>query len=308
MAYLSQDEDERDFMSYAASMLQIIFPDLKKVITKFLSEKGIDIKPVKIPSESHHPSVEFDPDKDMRWTAVLVQGACLILVVFKTASEENYMPYMATRLKALKSKVGTQEDIESPFDLRGAQMVRTCLGASSDLKRAIINQVINSINSDGMMADVMAYVFSMLEYNEMNSFMFIYETILITKSSILKRPEIQHEVELLTDAMVKIGECDHPQFARYLLHSAYQTYLERSKFPILFAVACKLKELAHKVESIKQFVVPDIASSSLVTDLVKEHQEFLKSGKSNILKRHISFLTDHLEDAFEEDSTDDDSE
>lgn len=134
----------------------------------------------------------------------------------------------------------------------------------------------------------------------MASLRFIFETLLITKSPVLHDPRVASEVMNLCEAFKCINATESPQYFRILYPYHVTRIMERSKFPILLAVAqiCK----AECNDTVRKFISTRSSEDPVVSELVGIHNAAMARVERPILESRIRWLTD-IEDQHENQGT-----
>lgn len=183
--------------------------------------------------------------------------------------------------------------VKFPITFHKAEMIKSVFGGNMELKRALIRYVshcmIKECNYGTDKFHIARYTCSIISSNEMNIVDLITEVLVNSKSPVLQDPRILHEVEAYRNIMMHIERSEFPKFFRFFCSRAQAETLERRNFPILGAVAQKVKSvMASENRSIDNFSATMSLDDPTVSNLVGVH--FARTTLTEDMKATLDFL------------------
>ncbi|KAI4299487.1 hypothetical protein L6164_032945 [Bauhinia variegata] len=224
-------------------MVSMVIPQLEGYLSEVLEEKSIKIRRVTLPSKAKENQVDMISVYPKDWPSVLIVFGCCIMLLFEDINPQNYINLMSNRISEMRAKVGCDpgNPMEFPFSLEKAKAIRSMLGSSMKLKTQVITMIIVLAGKSESIGSLTNYLMDILSWSELREFTFIHDNLLLTKSPVLLDPRLKLELAHLNEAFKAICSHSIPQFFSYLGNYDDQYKLERSRFPIIMAVAEELR-------------------------------------------------------------------
>ncbi|WOG83167.1 hypothetical protein DCAR_0102341 [Daucus carota subsp. sativus] len=243
---ISQTHQDHQVCAYVIGIMINMVPARRQQLLDLIKFR-IDI--IALPSQAEVTMLDLTnlPIYDNSTYSVLL-GFCFLLL-FKNCTQQNYSSF------AHFAGVAPDEEIPNPSSFKKAQAVREVLGSIPELKRLVIEFIINWSKSGRTSFNcMMAHLASLLEYNEMSAFRFCYETLILSESPVLKDPRVSDEVSNLYEALGLVNRSEYPKYFRYLAPKEQSSKIDRARFPTLAAVAQKIKAEVMGNRSVLQMV------------------------------------------------------
>lgn len=270
--------------AYYISALIGLFPGLRTVAEDMYQTLGIKANVFVGIEQCQENGLELIDEINSR--KLLVYLAQVTLILYKNVNVQGYNAYMRTRHGALCAFAGyareKNDDIrEIAIDMETAAVVRTVLLAHHPLRVYILNAILHNQSQSTGIGKVMGYLAGILEWTEMESFKLICDTLLLPRSPAIFDRDVAMEVIYLTEAYKAITSVDQPPYFRIMYPYSATRIMERSRFPILLAVAQQLR--AKKYDTVRQFVATSTAENPVVKRLIDIHEAGMASPSGPIL-------------------------
>lgn len=281
------EKDELSICTLFASALAAHLPSLTNKLKTTLIGIGVELKVVYLPKQADESAVEVVWNKEFDvCDAHLVMGACICLL-FKNIDEKSYAKFLSD-LFSLARKLGMPREkvaaVSLPVTLRQAACIRRRLGFCLDLKKELLLHLMNIADGGRYAGAAARYVCLMLSWSEMTHFGFVYEKLWSTNSPVLKDPRVWLEVKRFTFSANEVARCPYPQFFRYFCTWDQEQLVSRNRFPILAAVAQRLKNAESSNPTTANFVGTLSENEAIVACLVKKHNDYLDKVTMGKLK------------------------
>ncbi|KAL1832339.1 hypothetical protein ACET3Z_001990 [Daucus carota] len=289
---ISQTHQDHQVCAYVIGIMINMVPARRQQLLHLI-KFHIDI--IALPSQAEVTMLDLTnlPIYDNSTYSVLL-GFCFLLL-FKNFTQQNYSSFAHARLKALRSFAGVapDEEIPNPFSFKKAQAVREVLGSVPELKKLVIEFIINGSKSGRTSFNcMMAHLASLLEYNEMSAFRFCYETLVLSESPVLKDSRVSNEASNLYEALGLVNRSEYPKYFRYLAPKEQSSKIDRARFPTLAAVAQKIKAEVMENRSVLQMVSFSSKGvrEDLVADLFAMHKRSIGKHTPAFVQRMVDEL------------------
>ncbi|KAM7260834.1 hypothetical protein ACFE04_026309 [Oxalis oulophora] len=270
---------------------------LKTMAEVVLDEMNIKARPVQLPSQADKYFLTL-PKKDLEtWksTAELqVIFGCSILVMFKNISTHSYMPFMTTRIDAMKAKagIGRGTELKVPFSEKVAEGLNYELGASPNVKEYLIEYVLEKANYSTRLGTLCKYLLSILAFAEMTSFVILYKTLLVPNSPVLDIAELGAEVHLLHETYCAIASTEYPQFFKFYEGKTRTHLLNKNRWPLLLDIAMLIMIEEGTSTTLGNYVPASRVKRSTFKDFcVGIHARKQTRVRNKKLKIALSYLT-----------------
>lgn len=160
-----------------------------------------------------------------------------------------------------------------PFYKEVAKKIKVKLGASTQIKRDLIEMLLAHATIGEIFSAISSYLLLILSWNEMNNFNFCYDVLILHMSPILLDNRVIGESQNLFDAYKAIMKCSHPQFFRYLGTESEQMLLNKNSVTTLFITTTKIKSSSTQFSTISNHIQGgDPATNALADELTQLHR------------------------------------
>ena len=251
ISQMQETDESYELCALYCSLLKCFLPSLSDVIPTIFSELGMNVQYLNNNQEREASGIVML--LPMPPPIALVHFGQMVLLLYKNVQATSYVNFMSRRIEALKGYAGAGTGVVSlTLPIKKAETVSKIMGGSFVLRRFVLVTLIHTARSESQIAQLSSYLTSILEHTGMAAFSFIYETLILTRSPVLKLPSLRREVLNLAAAERAINATDHPKFFK-ILNPPYMTkVIERSRFPTIAALATLIKSDA--TATAQQFV------------------------------------------------------
>lgn len=165
----------------------------------------------------------------------------IILLLYKYINIASYDALINAQANGLKAAAGYTGNLfpngNIAINMTTASVIRTMLGCSNILRSNVLMELLRNRDASGPLGGVCGYLCETLKWTEMDSIVLISDTLVLTKSPVLRNLALRSEVRNVAKAFQMITSSNYPEYFKILQPPSATSVLYKSRFPILAAVA-----------------------------------------------------------------------
>ncbi|KAL9997057.1 hypothetical protein Hdeb2414_s0655g00930281 [Helianthus debilis subsp. tardiflorus] len=294
-------EDTPQCAAWYLSALSCLFPGLLDVSKRAFKESGYNVT-VRNEATIGPLLIELKPCVDNRVCLAMIGQ--IILIMYKNIDDRSYREYFRKRANAINKEAGLDTSLLADgsdvlFDIEIARKIKKFAGSHPELRSAVLVLILNNRHGMTRVAKVCAYLAEIIGWTEMSAFMFVFDTLCLTKSPVLRDHRVKNEVQYLMDAYQKITSTDQPQYYTifYPIEAAHS--LNRSRFETLMEVSRQIR--SGQKRNVAQFAAgSNVRADPLIAALVKMHDAHMLKVKPGAFHYLADFDIDQMEREMEQ--------
>lgn len=165
IAGLAQTTDDEQVCAHVVGIMICMVQGWSEELLDLIKDRGFCVEIVSLPSQAEIKMLDLCNLPVYASSSLFVLFGFCLLLLFKNCTQANYNDFARARMNALRALAGAAQDVEilNLFSLKKAQAVREILGAIPELKRLVIELIINHSDGDTSFHSILGYLASFLE-------------------------------------------------------------------------------------------------------------------------------------------------
>ncbi|KAM7258737.1 hypothetical protein ACFE04_014478 [Oxalis oulophora] len=212
------DVTPNQLCTHFASLMALMAPELNRVFNSALLDLGIRCNEVKLPSQASQNNITLPTSSECnksKWGLVEIFACCVFML-----------------LKDITPSTSSQViEHPGPLGARQAEIVRSKLGQSLAVRKAVIDFIVKSIGNIDLMGKACWFLYNDLSWSGMEVFNCVKDTLFLTNSPLMTDPSLTREVSNFNVAVEAVVGCKHPRFFSFISEESQLAKIDGNKFP-----------------------------------------------------------------------------
>ncbi|KAI7743405.1 hypothetical protein M8C21_014032, partial [Ambrosia artemisiifolia] len=186
----------------------------------------------------------------------------------------SYARSMQSRANALKSMAGVWGDLvpgggDILLSISTAKNIRSIVGGNDTFRAELLKIILGNRDGIDRLNVVCAHLADIISWTEMTPMKFMFESLCLPNSPVLRDSRVKNEVINLCDAHKRINETPYPQYYRILHPTQARVILPRSRFATLAEVARRY--LSEENSRVRQYAASSNSQNDTLAKRIAVH-------------------------------------